>query len=76
MLRSTRPHNPDKPQGGKHGPPPNPDDRYAPRGCVWVGLVDMDGQPIDVCLTPRVARMLIEDLRRELTRLGESAGGK
>lgn len=74
MLRSSPPRNPQKPHGGKHDPPPNPDDRYAPKNVVRLDMVDIDGAPVCVLLTPRAAAKLADELFGRLY-LADAEGG-
>lgn len=76
MFGSQKSHNPDKPQGGKHDPPPNPDDRYAPANCVRLDLVDSDGKPATVYLTRRAAIALADNLLTIIPRMAVEGGGK
>lgn len=66
MLRSRIPQNPDKPQGGKHAPPPDPDDRYIPRGLVHLMLKDVHGKNVHVILNRAQAIALADRLFKEL----------
>lgn len=74
MFGSSRSRNPDKPQGGKHDPPPNPDDRYAPTNCVRLFMYDVEGKPVVVVLSRRAAQALADELFRELATAGGKAG--
>ena len=62
MFGSDSTSSPPKPRGGKHGTPPNPEDRYVPQNVIRLDMVDVDGQPVCVILTPRAAKHLADQL--------------
>lgn len=67
MLRSDSPSKPPKPHGGKHDPPPNPDDRFIPYDAIKLFMYDVEGKPVVVTLSRRAAAALADELYRELS---------